>query len=220
MPLAIAFDMDGTLVDSVDLHAEAWHEALKHFGHDIPTEKIRSQIGKGGDKLLPAFLPKEEVETKSEEIEKYRGKLFEKDYLHRVKPFPKVRELFERIKADGKQIALASSSDKKQLKKLKEIADITDLVDCETSADDVERSKPDPDIFHVVLQRLEPIQAKDLIMVGDTPYDASGAARAGVRTVGVLCGGFEESGLKAAGCVAIYRDPADLLENYERSPLA
>jgi HAD superfamily hydrolase (TIGR01549 family) len=211
---AVIFDIDGTLVDSVDLHAEAWHEAFHHFGYEVDTAAIRSQIGKGGDKLMPTFLSEQDVKEKGEEIEKYRGELFMRKYMPKVLAFPRVRELFEKIKSSGRKIALASSADKMQLKKLKEIANIGDLVDCETSSDDAESSKPDPDIFEAAIKCLKPLKAESMIVVGDTPYDVTGARRAGLRTIGVLSGGFEERLLIDAGCIAIYQDPADLLKNF------
>ena len=217
---AVIFDVDGTLVDSVDLHAEAWHRAFLHFGFDIPAQRIRTQIGKGGDKLMPVFLPKEVLQEKGEEIDKYRGELFKKEYMPRVPSFPRVRELFEKIRGHGLKIALASSAKKDQLKTLKQIARIEDLVDCETSSDDIESSKPDPDVFHAALQCLRPIKPEEAIAVGDTPYDATSSRRAGVPCIGLLCGGFPEDDLRAAGCIAIYGDPADLLDQYETSPLA
>jgi HAD superfamily hydrolase (TIGR01509 family) len=219
MVKAVIFDIDGTLIDSVDLHAEAWREALRHFGHDLPFEEIRAQIGKGGDLLMAALLPKEEVRRRGEEIEEYRLELFQHEYLPRVKPFPKVRELFERIGADGKRIALASSARKQELERYKRIAGIEDLVDAEASSDDAEKSKPHPDIFEAALEHLGGIRAVDAIAVGDTPYDAQAAGKAGLRTIGLLCGGWPEPELRQAGCLAIYRDPADLLTHYERSPM-
>jgi beta-phosphoglucomutase-like phosphatase (HAD superfamily) len=107
---AVIFDIDGTLTDSVDLHAKAWQEAFRHFGHTIAFGEIRSQIGKGGDQLIPAFIPKQEAESKGNEIEKYRGDLFKKDFRSKVKPFAKVRELFERLLEDEWKLALASSA--------------------------------------------------------------------------------------------------------------
>ena len=216
---AVIFDIDGTLIDSVALHAEAWQEALRHFGHDLPLGRIRSQIGKGGDLLLLELLPKDEVERRGQEIEKYRLDLFRRAYLHRVKPLPKVRELFERIKADGRRIALASSAKAEELANYKRIAGIEDLLDAETSSDDAERSKPHPDIFQAALDRLGGIDPAEVIAVGDTPYDAEAAGKAGLRTVGLLSGGWSEAELLEAGCVAIYRDPAHLLEQYGRSPM-
>jgi len=100
------------------------------------------------------------------------------------------------------------------------LARITDLVEEETSADDAEKSKPHPDIFEAVLAELGDLKPHEAIVIGDTPYDAEAASKINLRTIGVLCGGFPETDLRAAGCVDIYRDPADLLERYDASPLS
>jgi HAD superfamily hydrolase (TIGR01509 family) len=220
MVKAVIFDIDGTLIDSVDLHAASWQEALRHFGHDLPHERVREQIGKGSDLLMAALLPEDEVRRRGEEIEAYRLDLFKRAYLSRVRPFPMVRELLERIEAAGPRIALASSAKREELERYKRIAGIDDLLDAETSSDDAERSKPHPDIFEAALARLEGIRVEEAIAVGDTPYDAQAAGQLGLRTIGLLCGGWPEEKLREAGCVAIYRDPADLLRDYDRSPLA
>src|SRR5919199_1545046 len=144
---AVIFDIDGTLVNSVDLHAQAWKEAFKQFGKDIPYQQVRHQIGKGGDQLMPVFFSREELEEFGEEMEEYRSKIFKRDYLPRVRAWPKVRELFQRIKQDGKRIALASSAKEEELKVYKKLAQIEDLVEESTSADDADKSKPHPDIF-------------------------------------------------------------------------
>jgi HAD superfamily hydrolase (TIGR01549 family) len=208
---AVIFDIDGTLVDSVDLHAECWREALAHFGVDVPFGRVRAEIGKGGDQLLPVFLSAGQLDEIGEAVDRYRSELFKRAYLPEVRGFPKVRELFERLRQDGIRIALASSSKGDELAHYKRVADIDGLADVEVSADDAERSKPCPDIFQAALDRLAPLAASEVLAVGDTPYDAEAAGKVGIRTVGVLCGGFPERDLRLAGCVAIYRDPADLL---------
>ncbi len=215
----VIFDVDGTIVDSVDLHAQAWQEAFKKFGREVPFEKVRHQIGKGGDQLMPVFFSKEELERFGKEMEEYRGEIYKRDHLSRVTGFPKVRELFERIRRDDKRIALASSAKKDELEVYKEIARISDLIEAETSADDAEKSKPHPDIFEAALKRLGGIAPEKIMVIGDTPYDAEAAGKARLRTVGVLCGGFSEEELRATGCIAIYKDPADLLALYDDSPL-
>ena len=221
MAKAIIFDIDGTLLDSVDLHAQAWQEAFRQFGHEIPFDRIRSQIGKGGDQLLPMFLSEDELKKRGKEIEEYRGNLFKRKYLGQVKPFPCVRELFLKVKSEGQQIALASSAKGDELKTFEEIARIEDLVEVETSSADAKRSKPHPDIFEVALERLgDGVTKEGVIVVGDSPHDAEGAKRAGLRTVGVLCGGFPEEDLRKAGCIAIYEGPEELLRRYEETPLA
>ncbi|HEX8456106.1 MAG TPA: HAD family hydrolase [Pyrinomonadaceae bacterium] len=217
---AIIFDIDGTLVDSVDLHARAWQETFRHYGREVEFERVRHQIGKGGDQLMPVFFSADELARFGEEMEKFRGDLFKREYISRVRAFPQVRELFERIKADGLAIALASSAKQDELKVYKERARITDLVEEETSADDADKSKPHPDIFEAALKSLGDVRASEAIVIGDTPYDAEAAGKINLRTIGVLCGGFPETELRAAGCTDIYRDPADLLARYDTSPLA
>jgi HAD superfamily hydrolase (TIGR01509 family) len=207
-------------VDSVDLHAQAWKEILKEYGKEIPYQQVRSQIGKGGDQLLPVFFSHEELEEFGKEMEERRGKLFKREFLPRVKPFPEVRELFLRLKADGKRIALGSSAKDEELEALKKIARIEDLLEAETSAEDAEESKPEPDVFLAALDKLGDLAPEEVIVVGDTPYDATAARKAKLRTLGVLCGGFSEADLDAAGCIGIYQDPADLLARYDETIIA
>jgi phosphoglycolate phosphatase-like HAD superfamily hydrolase len=217
---AVLFDVDGTLIDSVDLHARAWQEALARFGYEVAFEAVRSQIGKGGDQLMPVFVPKKDLESRGEELETYRGDLFKRKYLPRVRPFPSVRELFQRLRADDKKLVLASSGKVDEVKRYIDIAGIADLIDASTSSDEVERSKPFGDIFAAALAKAAPAGAEEALVVGDTPYDAEAAGKVGLRTVGVLCGGFPEADLRAAGCTGIFKDPADLLACYGQSPLA
>ncbi len=220
MPKAIIFDVDGTLVDSVDQHAQSWQDAFRDFGHAIDFQAIRGQIGKGGDQLMPVFLSEDDLAKQGEALEKHRGEVFKANYLPTVTAFPGVRDLFQRLRSDNKLVALASSAKEDELETYKRIAQITDLAQANTSSDDAEKSKPHPDIFQAALQQLPGIDPADVIVVGDTPYDAEAARKAGLRTIGVLSGGFPEQDLRRAGCVAIYQDPADLLRNYETSPLA
>ena len=216
---AVIFDVDGTIVDSVDLHAEAWRVAFEKFGKTFSFHEIRRQIGKGSDQLLPVFLSKEELDEFGEDLDEYRSEIFKKDYLPRVQAFPRVRELFQRIKKDGKQIVLASSAKADELDVYKKIARIEDLIESETSSDDADRSKPYPDIFKAALARLNGVTPENAIVIGDTPYDAQAASKANLKTIGLLCGGWTEEELRGAGCVAIYRDPEDLLLNYEMDHL-
>jgi HAD superfamily hydrolase (TIGR01549 family) len=212
MTQAIIFDIDGTLLDSVDLHAKAWQEAFREFGHDIPFDAIRSQIGKGGDQLLPVFLSEDEQKARGKDLEDFRGHLFKEKYLPLVKPFPSVRELFQEAKKRGQRVALASSAKEDELEEFERIANIEDLVEVETSSADAKRSKPHPDIFEAALKRLgDKIRREDVIVVGDSPHDAEAAGKAGLRTVGVLCGGFPQTDLLRAGCIALYKGTVYLI---------
>ena len=216
----VIFDIDGTLVDSVDLHAQAWQETFQHFGRDVDFAAVRHQIGKGADQLLPVFFSAQELQSIGKEIEAYRSDLFKRNYLPHVRPFLNVRELFQRILADGQRILLASSAQNDELKSHKKLARIEDLIEDETSADDAARSKPYPDIFAAALKKAGDPAPSEVMVIGDTPYDTQAAGKLGLPMIGLLCGGFPEQELRGAGCVAIYRDPAALLAEYAQSPLS
>ncbi|MEH2553733.1 HAD superfamily hydrolase (TIGR01549 family) [Bradyrhizobium algeriense] len=218
MPKAAIFDLDGTLLDSVDLHALVWQEALLKFGPDVSFEQVRGQIGKGGDKLIPVFLSADDQRDHGEKLEEWRGNRFKTEYLPLVRPFSAVPNLLRRVREAGLQIAIASSAKKDEVDKYLDIARIVDLVDLATSSDDVDESKPAPDIFKIVLKKLK-IDGADAVAIGDTPYDAEAAAKVEVRTVGVLCGGFTENELRKAGCAEVYPGPAALLACFEHSLL-
>lgn len=216
---AVLFDVDGTLIDSNDLHASAWREAFLQFGFDIPLEDIRQQIGKGGDNLIPALLPKEEADRLHEEIDTYRSDLFKRDYLPRVVPFPCVRELFERIVSDGKKIVLASSAKGAEVDFHLNLIGAADLVTATTSADDVEHSKPCPDIFAAAMEKVRPFGPNELVVVGDSPFDVQAAKKLGLGVIGLRSGGFPDDVLRQAGAEELFDGPEDLLRNYELSLL-
>ncbi len=212
---AIIFDVDGTLIDSVDAQATAWQRAFAEHGIDLEYDAVRSQIGKGGDQLLPVFLPEDEVEVRGGAIDASRAAIVKDEFIDDLQAFPKVRALFERATRAGLAIALASSAKGEELAIYKRKADIERLVEEQTSSDDAERSKPHGDIFQAALDRLSDVAPGEAVVVGDTPYDAEAARKVGVRTVGVLCGGFSEADLREAGAVAIFRDPADILARWD-----
>jgi HAD superfamily hydrolase (TIGR01509 family) len=217
---AVIFDVDGTLIDSVDLHAAAWVEALRHFGVEAAFGDVRGQIGKGGDQLLPVFVSKERLEREEDTISDFRTALFKRHYISRVRAFPGVPALFQKIRAAGKTIALASSGKAEEVENYARIAGVTELIDVSTTADDAEHSKPAPDIFEAALAKLAPIPAEECVVIGDTPWDVIAANRAGLRTIGVLSGGFAEAELRDAGAIAIYKDPEDLFAQFDHSPIA
>lgn len=208
---AVIFDVDGTLIDSNDGHAQGWELAFARFGHAIPAARVRPHIGKGGDQLMPVFLSAAEITSRGKEISEARGKFVKERFLPHFKPFPQVRELFLDLRARGIRLALASSATASELEEYKKIANIGDLLDEQTTSDDASSSKPEPDIFHAVLKRLRDVPPGCAVVVGDTPYDVEAAKKAGLRTLAVRCGGFPEAELR--GAAAIYQDPADLRRN-------
>jgi HAD superfamily hydrolase (TIGR01549 family) len=217
---AVMFDIDGTLTDSVDIHAMAWQEALRHFGHEISYDRVRRQIGKGGDQLLQALLSHSDLERHGEELDQYRGELFNRKYLKLIKPLSLVPELFRRIRKEGVRIVLASSAKRDEVEAYEKLLQVEELVAHETSRDDAERSKPHPDIFQAALARLGNPPAEQVVAVGDTPYDAQATAAISVRCLGVTSGGWTPEELREAGCIQVYACAGDLYARFDQSPLS
>ncbi|WP_158787421.1 HAD family hydrolase [Granulicella sp. L46] len=213
---ALLSDIDGTLVESNWLHAEAWQKAFAAMDIQLDKEDVRRQIGKGGDELIPVYVPWWKRRQVEEALKRYRKFIFEQDFLPKVKALPGARDLLVKGKASGIRVALASSADKDELQAYKRIVGMEELVEKETSANDADRSKPHPDIFVAALKRLK-LPAKKCIALGDTPYDAEAAGLAGLRTIGVSTGGWSRMDLRDAGCVEVYASVLELLEQFEKS---
>jgi phosphoglycolate phosphatase-like HAD superfamily hydrolase len=214
---AVIFDMDGTLVDSNDAHARAWMAAFAAERIAVDYGAVRRAIGMGGDKLMPAVANLDSESPVGKRLSAHRAAAFADRELPNIVPFPHVRALALRLVEDGFVLAIASSAKEDELRPLVERAAIGDLLVAQSSGDDADASKPDPDIVRAALTRAE-VAPGDAIMVGDTPYDVQAAQRAGVRIVAFTCGGWSAADLR--GAVAVYADPADLLARYDASPFA
>ena len=216
-PLTVLLDVDGTLIDSNDAHAHAWVDVAREFGHDADYDSIRRMIGMGGDKLIPKAFGIDHDSDEGEKLSKRRSAIFRERYLPALKPFPHARALLERMRSDGHTLVVATSAKKDEMKGLLKVAGVEDLLEEKTSSGDADRSKPDPDIVVAALKKAD-ADAGDALMLGDTPYDVSASTRAGVAIVALTCGGWSADELK--GAIAVYRDPAELLREYDRSPFA
>jgi HAD superfamily hydrolase (TIGR01509 family) len=216
----VLLDIDGTLVLSNDAHAQAWVEAFAEYGYKIKFEDVRPLIGMGGDQLIPQILPelsgKEGVGKKAADR---RKELIIEKFSAKLAPAPGSRELVQRLKQEGFKLVVASSATSEELSSLLAAGEVEDLLSEEptTTSNDAEATKPEPDLVQVALSKGQ-LQPEQAIMLGDTPYDIQAASKAGVGVIAFRCGGFDQTQL--ADALAIYDDPADLLEQYDFSPLA
>jgi phosphoglycolate phosphatase-like HAD superfamily hydrolase len=213
---AVIFDIDGTLIDSNDAHAESFAKAFEKYGKTVSFEELNRLIGMGAEDILEKYLNKKEIEKFGEELIEYRKNIFLKDYLPDVKVFAKTRELFEKLKTDKIQTALASSAGEDELKEYKKLLNIDDLIEEETNADDAEEAKPEPDIFLTAFEKLKNVEKENILVVGDTPYDAEAAGKAKLKIFGVESGGWTRAKLIEEGCEEVYQDIAEICENYEK----
>ena len=212
----VIFDVDGTLVDSNDAHAQSWVDTFVEAGYDVPFEKVRPLIGMGGDKLLPKTIGISRDSDEGRKLVERRGRIFQSKYLPRLQPLPGSRELVLRVKQDGLKAIVATSAKDDELKGLLKAARVEDLMEEKATASDAKRSKPDPDIVEAAVEE-SGTSSKHLLMIGDTPYDIEAATRAGIRTIGFLSGGWSREALDGAS--EIYEDPSDLLTHYDASLL-
>jgi HAD superfamily hydrolase (TIGR01509 family) len=207
---AILFDIDGTLVDSNEHHITAWVGAFERNGFHFDRHTIHDQVGKGGDNLVPALVPNVSPDLQ-EKLDAAHGEIFKHGGLPPIKPFPDARELLERTRAAGIKVILASSASREELERHVETLQARDLIDEATCKDDVEHSKPCPDIFVAALGKAAPVRPEEAFVIGDTPYDMKAARRAGIAPIGLRSGRFPDEALREGGAVAIYDDVAHLL---------
>lgn len=216
----VLLDVDGTLVISNDAHAQAWVEAFADFGYKVEFDQVRPLIGMGGDQVVPKFAPNlsgEEGEGKK--IADRRKELIINKFGKTLAPAPGTHDLIMKVQNQGLKTMIASSATTEELSVLLKAAGVDDLLSEEnaTTSSDAKSSKPAPDIVEAALEKVG-LEAPDVIMLGDTPYDIESAGKAGVKVIAFRCGGFDDSQLSKA--IAIYDNPADLLAQYDNSPLA
>jgi len=213
---AVIFDVDGTLVDSNDAHARAWIDAFAESGRRVEFARVRPLIGMGSDKLLHAVAGIDNESEEDRRLARRRREIFERHYVSTIKPTPGAAELIAALRDERMSVVVASSAERDELHDLLRIAGVSKLIEDATTSDDASRSKPYPDNVRAALARIG-CQAQEAVMIGDTPYDIEAAGRSGIGTIALRCGGWwRDDALRKA--IAIYDDPAELLEKYALSP--
>ncbi|MGG6242118.1 HAD family hydrolase [Nodosilinea sp. AN01ver1] len=213
----VVLDIDGTLVLSNDIHAQAWVEAFANHGYDVSFEQVRPLMGMGGDQLMPHLFAELSDEAEpGKTIASEHKELVLTKYRPQLKPTAGARELVEKLLAADLHVIVATSASDRELGVMLKVADVEDLLTETTTSSDAENSKPAPDIVQAALDKAQ-LAPDRVVMLADTPYDIEAAGKAGVKVIAVRSGGFSDGDL--AGAIAIYDDPADLLHHYDRSPL-
>ena len=215
MGTAAILDVDGTLVDSNYQHSIAWYRAFREHEVTVPIWRIHRHIGMGGDQLVPTLLGEELAEERGDDVREAEKRLFA-ELIDEVVPLPGARDLIEELKSRGHTVVLASSAHGDDVERYLDLLDARELTDEWTTSADVEATKPEPDLVAAALRKAGELSA---VMVGDTNWDVEAAARAEVKTICLLTGGFSESELREAGAVDVFGSPAELCGALDRTPL-
>jgi HAD superfamily hydrolase (TIGR01509 family) len=213
----VILDVDGTLVDSNRQHAQAWFDAFTEAGLSGGTAlDLQRLIGMGSDKLIPAAVGLPGDGPEAERLGERRAAIFRELYLPALRPTPGATALVEALRDRDFELAVASSARPDELRSLLEAAGVPWLAERATSGEQVDESKPEPDVIEAALGRLG-LAPDEVVLIGDTPYDVEAGIRAGVTVDALRCGGWDDVSLREAA--AVYRDPAELLEGLDASPI-
>ncbi|MEU3888819.1 HAD family hydrolase [Streptomyces sp. NPDC029041] len=215
---AAVFDVDGTLVDTNHLHVVAWWEAFRQAGHQVPMHAIHRAVGLPSTDLVAHLLGDDRDTGQDADISAGHKALYGQ-YFDRLPALPEAGALLRRLHRDGWRVVLATSAGGAELGALRRAIDADEAIAATASADDVDEGKPSPEPVEHALD-LAGVPAERAVFVGDTVWDMRAGSRAGVRCVGVLCGGIPRADLAESGAEAVYADPAHLLSALDDSPLA
>ncbi|MEV5319551.1 HAD family hydrolase [Streptomyces sp. NPDC052687] len=218
MERAAVFDVDGTLVDTNHLHVTAWWEAFRQAGHRVPMHAVHRSVGLPSGDLIARLLGEGRDKERDGELSAAHKALYGQ-FFDRLPALPDAGRLLRRLHEDGWKVVLATSASGTELSALRRALDADEAITATASAEDVESGKPSPEPVRHALE-LAGVPAERAVFVGDTVWDMRAGSRAGVRCVGLLCGGIPRADLEEAGAQAVYDDPAELLASLTDSPLA
>lgn len=209
----VVFDLDGTLLDSNYHHALAWSRAFQAHGQSVAVWEIHRHIGMGGDRLVAAVAGDDAEQRLGDELRAAWEREFDA-IASETRPLARARELLAELGRRGLAVVLASSGIPKHTERALELLHADEHADAATSSEDAEDSKPDPELLDAALRR---VGASGAFLVGDAVWDVIAANEEGLPTVGLLSGGYGRAELRDAGAVAVYRDPADLLDHLDEA---
>ena len=206
MAKAAILDVDGTLVDTNYQHALAWYRAFRQSDFIVPIWKIHRAIGMGGDQLIPHLIGEDDAAESGDELSAAEKPLF-RAMIDECEPFEGAHELISDLHEAGRTVILASSANEQDIGHYLDLLDAREIADDWTTSDDVEKTKPEPDLVKAALEKAG---TDDAVMVGDTPWDIEAARRAGIETIAVMTGGFSKAELEEAGAAQVFTSIEEL----------
>ncbi len=209
----VLFDVDGTLCDTNYLHALAWSRTLREAGEWAPMNAIHRLVGMGGDQLLPELLGHDSPKALARRAQCYQ------ELKGDILAFPRAAEALRQVHERGLAVVLATSAPEDELATLRQVLDADDAIDGQTSADDVDRSKPHPEIFLTAMKRFS-VDPRRAVAVGDSVWDVKAARAAGIGCITVESGGFSQHELSEAGSLHVYRDVGEMIDQFHTGALA
>ncbi len=213
-PAAI-LDIDGTVVDTNYPPAVAWDRAFRAHDVTLPVYAIHRHIGMGGDQLVAALAGPDFDRERGDAVRAAQGEEYA-GLIGEVAALEGARDLLATLKDCGHAVVLASSAKPEEVEHYLDLLDARELADGWTTAGDVERTKPEPDLVAAAIERAG---GGDAVMVGDSTWDCEAAKRIGVPTIGVLTGGFSEQELREAGAACVFTQLADVIAALDVTPL-
>jgi len=210
---AAIVDVDGTLVDTNYHHTLAWYRSFRDHDVTIPVWKLHRHVGMGGDKYVAAVAGDDVEQRLGDDLRGRWEEIFE-EMIPEIAPLPGARDLLVGLKEQGLAVVIASSSIQDHLDVFLDLLDAREVVDDWTMKDDVEQSKPEPDLVRAALDKAG---TEDAFMLGDTPWDVESARKAGIPTLCVLTGGFARAELEEAGAAAVYESVEEIAAGLNRA---
>ncbi|HEV7401178.1 MAG TPA: HAD family hydrolase [Solirubrobacterales bacterium] len=206
-PMTVVLDVDGTLVDTNYQHAIAWHRALRDHDYAVQLWEIHRHIGMGGDQLVAALIGEEGEHADGEAIRDAEGEAYG-ELIGEVQAMDGSTEFLRELREDGAKAIFSSSAKAEEVEHYLDLLDARDLVEGWTTAADVERTKPHPDLVQIALEKAG--NDGPAVMVGDSTWDVKAAEAAGIPTLAVLTGGFSEEELREAGAAEVVKSIGEL----------
>jgi HAD superfamily hydrolase (TIGR01509 family) len=174
---------------------------------------IHRLVGMGSDQLVKELLGHDSPEAVEARPRRYQ------ELVGEARPFPGADDLIRQVHDSGLAVVIATSAVKDELETLLDLLDTEKLIDAKTTADDIEKAKPDPEVFIRAMEvgSIDPLRA---LAIGDSIWDIRAAKDAGIGCVAVESGGYSEHELAEAGALHVYRDIKEIRDQFKTSPLA